>query len=243
MSSSSFVSLFLVFAVMGLSQGNLLSDDASSTATELRLRDAVREARGQLSDAQNQVVSLQAAKDQADKDNADLKTKVDDLSAQVAALTKQGADDKTASDKAIAELTAQAATQATQIAQLTEALANSKNACNQANKLAAEQQAARAQLALQNALLQRLVDDREMKNLELYKTGTEILTRYEKFSLGEALDAKEPFAGQSRLKLESLVQDYKGKLLKQTVDFGPTSNSVGQRTVQPGSGSSPPAKT
>ena len=240
---SPFFYLFVALLVIGLSQRTLSADDATSVNTELRLRDAVREARAQLSDSQNQVVTLQAAKDQADKDNADLKAKVDDLSAQVAALTKQGADDKAASDKAIADLTAQVATQTAQIAQLTQDLADAKNANTQANKLVAELQAARAQLALQNALLQRQVDDREMKNLELYKTGSEILTRYEKYSLGQALDAKEPFAEQTRLKLEALVQDYKNNLLNQTVGSGPTSTSAGQRTAQPGSGASPPTKT
>ena len=64
------------------------------------------------------------------------------------------------------------------------------------------------------------MDDRELKNLELYKTGREILTRYEKFGLGDAIGAKEPFVGLSRVKLENLVQDYKSKLLNQTVISG-----------------------
>jgi hypothetical protein len=56
--------------------------------------------------------------------------------------------------------------------------------------------------------------------LELYKLGNEILTRYEKFGLGEALQAKEPFVGVSRVKLQALVQDYKDKLLDQAITSG-----------------------
>jgi len=160
----------------------------------------------QLRDAQNQAVTLQAAKDQADKDNADLKAKSDALTAQLAALTKQSADDKAASDKGIADLNAQVADQTGQIARLNQSLTEWKNAYNQAAQLATTTETARAKLAVEAALLQRTVDDRELKNLELYKTGIEILTRYEKFGLGDAIGAKEPFVGLSRVKLENLVR-------------------------------------
>jgi hypothetical protein len=45
--------------------------------------------------------------------------------------------------------------------------------------------------------------------------SNEILTRYEKFSLGEALAAREPFIGLTRVKLENLTQDYSDKISKQ----------------------------
>ena len=59
--------------------------------------------------------------------------------------------------------------------------------------MARAKEAERAKLQTQGIELQRRVDDRERKNAELFKTGMEILTRYEKFSLGDALSAKEPF--------------------------------------------------
>ena len=61
----------------------------------------------------------------------------------------------------------------------------------------------------------RKVDDREAKNYELFKLANEILTRYEKFGLGEALTAREPFTGLTRVKLENLVQDYQDTLSQQ----------------------------
>jgi hypothetical protein len=51
----------------------------------------------------------------------------------------------------------------------------------------------------------------------LFKTANEILTRYEKFALGEALLAKEPFTGIARVKLESQVQDYQDKIADERV--------------------------
>jgi chromosome segregation ATPase len=209
-----------VFILLALIAPRASMADDQTTSTETRLRQALRDTMLQLRDAQNQVVTLQAAQAQSDKDKADLQAKVDALSAQVKSLTDQAAADKAASDKAIADLKAQVADQTGQIGRLNDALKQWKDAYNQAAQLAAAKEAARAQLALQAALLQRTVDDRETKNLALFKIGNEILTRYEKFGLGDALAAKEPFVGGTRVKLENLVQDYKYKLLDQAVTSG-----------------------
>jgi DNA repair exonuclease SbcCD ATPase subunit len=217
--TSNRTSLFVFGIAVSLSLSALRAQDAPSP-TETRLREALRNTAAQLSDAQNQVVTLQASQAQSDKDNAELKAKVDALTVQVATLTKQSADDKAASDKAIADLNAQVADQTGQISRLNQSLTEWKNAYNQVSQLATAKEEARAQLALQAALLQRTIDDREAKNIALYKTGSEILTRYEKFGLGDAIGAKEPFVGLTRVKLEKLVQDYKDKLLNQTVTSG-----------------------
>jgi hypothetical protein len=251
--SSNSTSFLIVVIVASLSLAPLRAQDAPSN-TEIRLREALRDTTAQLSDAQNQVVTLQATQAQSDKDNADLKAKVDALTAQVATLTKQGADDKAASDKAIADLNAQVTDQAGQIARLNQALAEWKNAYNQATQLATVTEQARAKLALEAALLQRTVDDREAKNIALYKTGSEILTRYEKFGLGDAIGAKEPFVGLTRVKLENLVQDYKDKLLNQTVTSGqppvplipassPSTHPTAQTGQQSTAATQSPAKT
>lgn len=250
---SNHASFLFIVIVASLSMDTLRAQDVPSN-TETRLREALRNTTAQLSDTQNQVVTLQASQAQSDKDNADLKVKIDAFTAQVAALTRQSADDKAASDKAIAELHSQVTDQAGQIARLSQALTEWKNAYNQVTQLATAKEEARAKLALQAALLQRTVDDREVKNIALFNTGSEILTRYEKFGLGDAIGAKEPFVGLSRVKLESLVQDYKDKLLNQTVTSGqppdlsaPASSPSVHPTVRAGQESPPsgqsPAKT
>jgi hypothetical protein len=78
-------------------------------------------------------------------------------------------------------------------------------------------QAQIGQLKLDQALLHRKIDDDETRNLALYALANEILTRYEKFSLGDALAAKEPFTQLNRVKLENLVQGYQDKLVAQKV--------------------------
>jgi chromosome segregation ATPase len=209
-----------VFILLALMAPRASMADDQTTTTETRLRQALRDTMLQLRDAQNQVVTLQAAQTQSDKDKADLQTKVDALGGQVKTLTDQAATDKAASDKAIADLKSQVSDETGQIGRLTDGLKQWKEAYGQVSQLAAAKEAARAQLALQAALLQRTDDDREAKNLALYKIGNEILTRYEKFGLGDAIAAKEPFVGITRVKLENLVQDYKNKLLDQAITSG-----------------------
>jgi hypothetical protein len=65
--------------------------------------------------------------------------------------------------------------------------------------------------------LERKVSEGERKNLELHRLGKEILERYEKFGLGTALTAREPFVGTTRVRLQNLVQEYSDKLSEQRI--------------------------
>jgi septal ring factor EnvC (AmiA/AmiB activator) len=205
----------LLLALLTLAAGLSKADDSEPSATETRLRAALRDTVLQLRDAQNQIVTLQTAQAQSDKDNADLKAKVDALEGEVKSLTDQAAANKASSEKAIADLNSQVSDLTGQNDRLNDAVKQWKNAYDQASQLATGEEAERARLAQQAAQLQRLVEDREQKNIALFKLGNEILTRYDQFSLGEALGAKEPFVGVARIKLETLVQDYRYKLQDQ----------------------------
>jgi chromosome segregation ATPase len=208
-----------VFAFIGIS-AVLHADDQPQQTAETRMRQALRDTMMQLRDAQNQAVTLQVAQAQSDKDKADLQAKVDALSAQLKSATDEAAADKSAADTAITGLKSQVTDQAGQIARLDDGLKQWKDAYAQMSQLATEKEAARSQLAMRAAVLQRTVDDRETKNLALFALANEILNRYERFGLGDALAAKEPFVGVSRVKLENLVQDYKNKILDQAVTSG-----------------------
>jgi hypothetical protein len=202
---------FSIYLAIGLLTvmplGALRAADAPSPA-EAHLREALRNTMLQLRSAETENATLQAAQ-------AESATKEKDLSAKVAALTKQSAADKTAADKKIADLTAKAAVQETQITQFKEALAKWEAAYKQAVEVAASKEAERAKSADSCLKLDRVVADMKSKNSVLFKLGTEILGRYERFGLGTALTAKEPFVGITRVKLENLVQDYQDKLADQ----------------------------
>jgi hypothetical protein len=220
----------LVLSLAGLTLGPVRADDSSAAdALNAKLRDALRNSMLAERDAQNQIVTLQATQAQSDKENADLKAQVATLNGRIADLAKQAAADRAASDTTIAGLKSQIDGLNGQVSNLTTSLEAWKKDDEEKTALAVNKEAARAELAGQVITLQRLVDTRETQNLELFKTGNEILDRYAAFSLGDALAAKEPFTGLARVKLQEQVQDYKDKLL----DHVSTSATAGSNAAPP----------
>jgi hypothetical protein len=178
---------------------------ADQNAAEAKLRESLRGTMLQLRTIQGERDQLQADKTQLEADKKDLTGKVQ-------ALTKQAAADKDASDRAIAKLTDKANAQEKEITELKTALEKWKLSQQEAVSLAKAKEDARAALAAEAIVLKRKVADQQTRNLAMYKVGTEILSRYEKFGLGTAITAREPFTGSMRVKLENLVQDYSDKL-------------------------------
>lgn len=173
---------------------------------ETQLREKLRATMLQLRTAESERAALQATQAQS----ADEKKALTD---RTAALTKQVNENKQTA-QVVDSLKAQVAQQDKEIAQLKEAVESGR----QAAELARNKEADRAKLVAEVVVeLERLVADRQVKNLALYKTATEILQRYEKFGLGDALTAREPFTGITRVKLQNLVQDYHDKLLSDRV--------------------------
>ena len=190
--------------------GVLHAADQQANSPEARLREALRTMALQLRSAEAERDTLKATQAESEKAKKD-------LTAQLDALTKQSKADKETSDKCIADLNAKVSDQAAQIAKLTETSTKWEAAYNKTSEALKVKEGDRAKLASDVIELQRKVADRETKNLALLKLGKEILSRYEKFGLGTALTAREPFVGVTRVKLESLVQDYSDKLLDQRV--------------------------
>lgn len=173
----------------------------------------------------------------ADRDNlqgqvTDLQAQVDTLTKQVADLIKKAAADHTADAKTITVLKGQVSDQEDSIAALQVSLDKWKESQAEAVKLANDTEAKRAKLAELAIHLQRIVDDQKVKNDQMYKLGMELLDRYEKFGLGEALTAKEPFVGITRTKFETLVQDYEDKLVDQRITAEATGQTTDQKTKQ-----------
>ena len=172
------------------------------------LRAALRDKTLELRTVQSDLATLQSAQGAlADENKA--------LAAKYEALKKQMAADRAAADKAAGILTSQTAEQKQTIARLNDALEKAKAEGEKTAQAASLAEAQGAKLNKLNIALERRIADREGKNLALFLVANEILTRYEEFSLGNAIRAKEPFIGLTRTKLENLVQDYQDKILEQ----------------------------
>ncbi len=179
----------------------LLLAPAVSRADDAKVKEALRALTLRLRAAETEQAALQGEKAQLEQEKKALADKTD-------LLTKDAASDKAN----IANLTSKAAEQETTINQTKESSAKWKAAYEQINVAAQKLKAERDKAMSEDIIAKRLVADRETKNRELYRLANEILTRYEKFGLGDALAAREPFTGITRTKLETLVQDYADKI-------------------------------
>lgn len=181
---------------------------ADPAAGEIKLREALRDTMLQLRAAQGDIANLQAAQTALADEKKTLAEKYE-------ALKKQTAAEHAAMDKTAGNLSALAAEQKAEIGRLKETLEKTNAELQKTADAGRAAEAQRAKLSVENNVLQRKVADREAKNLALFMVGNEILTRYEDFSLGNALAAKEPFVGTTRVRLENLMQDYEDRLTEQ----------------------------
>ncbi len=198
--------LFLLLFVLG---GPLLAQEQPDPVAQ-KLREGLRSTMLQLRDAQGQIANAQAAKIQDD-------ARIKDLTAKLEKITKQSAADRTTATKTIADLTARNASQDTRNAQQLEALGKWKSSFNELLAKAKEIDAKRAELAQQKILLDRKVADQQRRNVALYDLGKEILRRYEHYGLGDAILAREPFVGISKVKFETYIQENADKLADQKI--------------------------
>lgn len=175
---------------------------ANANADDARLKETLRTLTVRLRSAETERNTLLSDKAQLEQEKKALSGKVDALNKQVAA-DKEKLDQLDAKQKELDDTK--------------ESLGKWKKAYEQIQTAAQKSEAERAKLASESIVLKRKLEDRERKNLELFKTANEILTRYEKFGLGEALSAKEPFTGIARVKLENQVQDYQDKIADERV--------------------------
>lgn len=183
---------------------------ADDDAIVAKLRDAFRNTVVQLREAQNQVATLQATQTANEQ-------KIKELTARIDSLNKQAVADRNTSANMIADLNAKIAAQLAANQALQAANEKWKHGYNQLTSFAQKLDVEKAKLSDKSIKLQRQVDDQQIKNIQMYKVGMEILDRYRKFGLGDALLAREPFVGTTKIKFQNLVQNYSDKLADQRI--------------------------
>ena len=170
-----------------------------------KFREALKDSMLKLRAAQGEVATAQAAQYAAE-------AKVSELTAKSYALTKELANERNTSTNMIADLNKKLAERDGSIVELNAALAKWKKSYGEVAKLASKREGQRAQLDAKRIELERKLEDQQHKNIEMYQAGMEILDRYEKFGLGDAILAREPFTATQRVKFQNLVQDLSDKL-------------------------------
>ena len=201
--------IFVLPALIGLALP-LAAQDADPTA---KLREQLRATMLELRKFQTEAVNAQALQAAAEAKNKELEEKLANEAKRYELLAKDRDDDKAAAEKTIATLHNTLAAADARNEEEKEALAKWQDGYNTAAEIARTKEDERAALASEKIELQRTLADRERKNIELFNTSMEILDRFENYSLGKALSAREPFIGSRRVKVENLVQGYKDKVI------------------------------
>ncbi|WP_395718912.1 phage major capsid protein [Prosthecobacter sp.] len=199
-----------------------------------RMREQLRSVMIQQQKTEAERATLQAA-------NVELEDKLKSLDTKFKALAKESNAQKDADAKTIAELKAKIAAQEQQQARLEESLAKWKQGHQQVTDEARKIEAQRAEMAARVILLDRKVADYQRKNDELFKIGSEVLSKYEGFGLGTAIAAREPFTRNMRVKLETLVQDYSDKLVDSKIKPDEAPKTAPQKAAASRAAAAPPS--
>lgn len=184
--------------------------EEEANPVEQRLREGMRTLTLQLREAQNQTAAAQAAQAEGDR-------KIKELEGRLETLNKQAVADRNASANLISDLKTKLEVQTSTNEAYLVALGKWKKSYSDVTALAAKKEAERGQLEAKSVKLERQVEDQKLKNIAMYKMGMEVLDRYEGFGLGDAVLAREPFVGTTRVKFQNLVQDYADKLADQRI--------------------------
>jgi colicin import membrane protein len=170
---------------------------------EERLRAQLRITTTQLQQAQNELATLKSgagapkiAAPQSDLDalKKDLARAQSQLSAERHAAGGRQAQNEAALEKTGAQLVQQ------------------RTAYEAAFKLARAAEAERLRLNGENEAQRTTLTQCEAKNGQLYAVSQKILLAYETMDLGTLMAARQPFAAQSRVKLEQAAQQYGDQL-------------------------------
>ncbi len=197
-----------------------LSAHAAEEAPDptVKLREQLRAVMLQVRTAQTETANAQAEKIAAEQKFTTLEEETKTLRIGNAKLNKQLLTDKAAADEATDGLNRKITERDHKILQYEEALEKWKVGYEKAAAIARTKEAERARLADEVIVHKRDIADLQRKNIALFNTSLEILDRYENYSLGKALAAREPFIGTTRVKVENLVQGYKDKILDSRIE-------------------------
>ena len=188
----------------------LTAQDADPSA---KLSELLRATMLELRKYQTEAVNAQALQAAAEAKNKELEEKLANEAKRYERLAEDLNEEKVTAEKTIGSLHNQLSAAEKRIEEYKEALLKWQDGYNKAAEIARTKEDERATLASEAIELKRTIADRERKNIALFNTAMEILDRFENYSLGKALSAREPFIGSRRVKVENLVEGYKDKVI------------------------------
>ena len=196
------ISGLAILSLLATAVPSVYSAEEDPTA---KFREALKNTMLKLRDAQGQLANAQAATIAAE-------SKVEDLTSKNEILTKDLVSERNAASTQISDLNKKISVRDDSISELQASLANWKKSYEDVTKLAAQRENQRAIFEAKSIKLERQVEDQQFRNIQMHKIGMGILDRYEKFGLGDAILAREPFTAVQRVKFQNLIQDFSEEL-------------------------------
>lgn len=184
---------------------------------ETKLRESVKALTLQLRAVENEKAALSAEKDEAVAKAAALGEEIEKVKKEAVAEKNKGEIEKAEIETRVAAALAELAAKGKSLAEWKKAHAEVTAQAKKFAEIGNAKEAERAKLAARVIVLDRQVADQKVKNAAMYKLGTEILSRYEKFGLGDVITRKEPFIGTTRVKFDTLIQDFSDGLADQKI--------------------------
>ncbi len=196
------ISGLAILSLLATTIPSIYSAEEDPTA---KFREALKNTMLKLRDTQGQLANAQAATIAAE-------SKVEDLTSKNKELTKDLVSERNAASTQISDLNKKISVRDDSISELQASLANWKKSYEDVTKLAAQRENQRAIFEAKSIKLERQVEDQQFRNIQMHKIGMGILDRYEKFGLGDAILAREPFTAVQRVKFQNLIQDFSEEL-------------------------------
>jgi chromosome segregation ATPase len=202
-----------ILTLLAFLAGAVPSHAQAPSPTEDKLREQLKAVTLQLRTAQSDAATAAAEKAAAEEKSKELEGSIKKLIKEREDLTKEKAGVIEAATKMKQTLEGQLSLKSEELNKYRKSLDKWKASHVEISDIAKKKEAARAAYETKNNALERRIADLRTRNQNLFNTANEILDRFRKFSLGEAISAREPFTGLTRVKLQNQLQEFGDKIL------------------------------
>ncbi|HEU4818931.1 hypothetical protein [Janthinobacterium sp.] len=211
-----------VLLLMLLAGGAAQAQGQKGQSMEERLRAELRNVTAQLQQTRGELEALKAKGVPAAKAApAAAAPASDGLKKELAHSQSQLAQERAQRERLAAEQQRSAAAAQEATANLAQYRQAGEQLAATGKRIEAERARLDGEVAAQRGALARC----ESKNAQLYATGQEILQAYESLDVLDVMKARQPFAAQSRVKLEQIAQQYGDQLYQGRFDARQTSDT------------------
>jgi len=191
-----------------------------------REREALRRVQLQLQQMQGQVSTLEQEKTQLSQDLDKAASEAKKATGRAARLSRDLKAERSKREnleKTLEQANKDLASHRERLAQTEQQLAETRSTLAKTSQTLSITEGDKRRLEGIKASQEREIASCESKNLKLYQTGRDLMTRFEQKTCNEVMAQKEPLFGLKRVEIENLLEEYRDKLDEQKLIKAPGS--------------------